>query len=81
MSPNKMSLETQKENRMGTAKMFPLILSMSLPDAVFCYKIFQNIINQVFDKLEFICSYPQLSLQLLLSSLPIPAQNHSVMHF
>lgn len=41
MCPNKMSLETQKENRMGTAKMFPLILSMSLPAMFSVIKFFK----------------------------------------
>lgn len=44
-----MQLETQEENRMGTAKMFPLILSMSLP-AMFSMLIqaLYNIVNSYF---------------------------------
>ena len=44
-----MSLETQEENRMGTAKMFPLILSMSLP-AMFSMLIqaLYNIVDSYF---------------------------------
>ena len=44
-----MPIETQKENRMGTGKMFPLILSMSLP-AMFSMLIqaLYNIVDSLF---------------------------------
>ena len=64
-----MSLETQKENRMGTAKMFPLILSMSLP------AMFSMLIQALYNIVDsyFVAQVSEKAVSAL--SLAYPIQN------
>ncbi len=64
-----MSMETQKENRMGTAKMFPLILSMSLP------AMFSMLIQALYNIVDsyFVAQVSEKAVSAL--SLAYPIQN------
>ena len=64
-----MPIETQKENRMGTAKMFPLILSMSLP------AMFSMLIQALYNIVDsyFVAQVSEKAVSAL--SLAYPIQN------
>ena len=64
-----MQLETQEENRMGTAKMFPLILSMSLP------AMFSMLIQALYNIVDsyFVAQVSEKAVSAL--SLAYPIQN------
>ena len=64
-----MSIETQEENRMGTAKMFPLILSMSLP------AMFSMLIQALYNIVDsyFVAQVSEKAVSAL--SLAYPIQN------
>ena len=64
-----MPLETQKENRMGTARMFPLILSMSLP------AMFSMLIQALYNIVDsyFVAQVSEKAVSAL--SLAYPIQN------
>ena len=64
-----MPIETQKENRMGTAKMFPLIMSMSLP------AMFSMLIQALYNIVDsyFVAQVSEKAVSAL--SLAYPIQN------
>ncbi len=64
-----MPIETQRENRMGTAKMFPLILSMSLP------AMFSMLIQALYNIVDsyFVAQVSEKAVSAL--SLAYPIQN------
>lgn len=69
MRINKITLETQEENRMGTANMFPLILSMSLP------AMFSMLIQALYNIVDsyFVAQVSEKAVSAL--SLAYPIQN------